>query len=120
MKYRQTFVSNSSSTSFVFSTHSERVVDEVTIPIVLKINLMDYVDRVIKTETDLVEYFTEQYSEQPEDSEVGVAALEALRNGEWVFFGSASDQSCPEENMLCESGIDFVEGINVIEPGGGY
>jgi hypothetical protein len=122
MKYRKTFVSNSSSTSFVFSVAKEKLKQdpEVLLPITITLDLMDYVDVQVTTEEALREYMKDGWGEEPEESEMGRLCLDALTQGRIVCFGSASDQSTPEENMLCQSGIEWVENVHVIEGGGGY
>ena len=125
MKTRLGFVSNSSSSSFILAVPKNTV--RLSVSVKTSVNLFDFVQEVMKTRKDVIDYFNAYFdrdiSECPEGWLNG--CLDAIERGDDVFVGSVSDESGISEALLVDS--DFVsdaefniDGIEVIHKEAGY
>jgi len=123
MKIRNGFVSNSSSSSFIVASSSDKINQEFDLTI--RISLENYIQTIINNEKDLNSYFKENYGEAFLDGkytkQIYEKCLKALEENKVVAFGSFSNDTFnPVETMLCEMGIPKnIENLDIIdnEPG---
>jgi hypothetical protein len=143
MKIRQTYVANSSSTSFTFAidpSHLEQDGEGMHLKqkfiVTFEVDLMRYTDHIIKSEQELLHLAQEEYCYEDLDELERMWSTEnysnttrqkgflqeLLKQGKWICVGSASDDRGGIDAMLCEDGLKNVKNpsIIVIDAGGGY
>lgn len=121
MRYRNGFVSNSSSSSFIISKK-----DEGPLKIMVEMDLSNCIDLQIKTKEELDAYILDEYSwegdslseifkENPWAEEQYNNMLKVLENGEIIYklSGSSEDYDGPG-SYLYNSGLKGLKDINII------
>ena len=124
MKTRLGFVSNSSSSSFILAVPKNTV--RLSVSVKTSVNLFGFVQEVLKTRKDVIDYFNAYFGDISECPEGWLnGCLDAIERGDDVFVGSVSDESGISEALLVDS--DFVsdaefniDGIEVIYKEAGY
>lgn len=118
MKTKLSFVTNSSSTSFIIGDLDKANKVEVTVKI--KVNLLDFLRETLTTLEDLDRYF--DYWE--DDSVEYQECKKIIKKGGVVYIlRVATDCSSPIEWLLCNNGIedlDLPDNIVVIYGKGGF
>jgi len=101
MKFKNDFVTNSSSTSFIISTKTN---DREELQVVMKktINLQDYVEKTFTTESELMDYFCYEDDEVKE-------LLNEIRSGRIVHLLSLCDDEDSLERQLYYEGLSGIE-----------
>lgn len=123
MKQRKGFVSNSSSCNFVIATKNDK--KKLGLKINVEADLNDFVQETLKTEKEVIAYFTEEWSCDGDDPEY-VKALAAVKAGKTVYILEAGDEEGnPIETLLCELGLNDAKvkidkSIEIIRGEGGY
>ena len=120
-KIRTGFVSNSSSSSFIISSKTEKP------KMTLSISIEDIVDYTAVTEADVNHFFLEQYGYDTIEEMLAEAdyfqepydkAIQAIRNGDTVYFGNVSNESGNAyEELIYEHGFSGEKNFDVILSG---
>ena len=121
MKIREGFVSNSSSSSFVVAVSK----DQIDIPIIIKANLNDFVEKTISTPEELREYFEDYDDDELDDNYDYKEALRSINSGKHILVGRFSDnEGSALEDLLCSDGLTkYVANtadVQIISSEGGY
>ena len=116
MKVRQSFISNSSSSSFVASSKTGKIT------ITIEVDLSEYAKHVITNAEQLDAHFKDYYGGDDVSTAKRKVYTDALDRGEKIYQGSFSSESGEGlETFLCENGLpDDIKGGTVIESEGGY
>ena len=129
MKVRSSFVSNSSSSSFVVGITKDT---STKVTLQIEIDLQDFADYTIKNMQDLNDYMQEEmyvgdYVYEDWDSfeqDMYDSIKKLIEKGKIVILGTVSDENDATEAMLCRNGfgnsIDKDSGIEVIQDCDGY
>ena len=109
MKNRSSFVSNSSSSSFVVACDKNK---KGTIELRVTIELDDFVSHVIHDEKELEEYIMNEFGEDRCGRKPYDEYLELLKEGKVLHIGSvSSDADSATEQFLYQNGIEpFLDG----------
>jgi len=120
MKERNGFVSNSSSSSFILSSKTDKVSD-LNLKVMVELDLNKFEDDivVVKNKKELDDYIEEYYTDK---SKIYDELMDILENGNTLFFGDANNQSWYEvERHICNFGFSQTEGdIEIIQDCEGY
>jgi hypothetical protein len=123
-KFRQGWVSNSSSSSFIISAQ-----EDTTLKVMVEMDLSKCIDKTLKTKEDVEKYIISQhgwsnkplkevleedYVREQYDGMVG-----AVKSGDivYVLSGSSDDYDNAPGTYLYNNGLKGLQNINIIEDG---
>ena len=119
MKQKIDFITNSSSASFIISAKKSASLE---VPMVIKVELSDYVRETLLTVNDLDKYWKDEYGRDEED-ETYEKCKEMIESGEVVYIIRCSSEEGGIEQLLCDEGLGKIvtsPNITIIQGEGGY
>jgi uncharacterized LabA/DUF88 family protein len=119
MKYKSDFITNSSSTNFIFSALSNSNLTKIKLTI--EVDILKYIEKIITTKEELDEYFEDYVDYLPDYIK---RCYDEINNGKTIYIlRCSSDNNDPIETFLLDKGIkniEFPEDFIILKGDGGY